>query len=83
MMNKYDEQARFLFAGIIKILYPPGTRIQLIKMNDPYGVPPGTYGSVDFIDDDGQIHINWDSGSKLALIYNVDTFSIVEYPDGN
>ncbi len=82
-MNNYDSQARFLFAGIIKVLYPAGTRIKLIKMNDPQAVPSGTLGTVDFIDDDGQIHVKWDNGSSLALIYNVDSFSIIGDPDEN
>lgn len=82
-MNKFDSQARFLFSGIIKILYPAGTRIKLIKMNDPYAVPSGTLGTVDFIDDDGQIHMKWDNGSSLALVYNVDSFSIVGDNDEN
>ena len=35
--------------------YPPGTRIRLNFMNDPYApVAPGTEGVVDVVDDDGQ-----------------------------
>ena len=37
--------------------YPKGTRLQLISMEDPHGVPEGTVGEVDFIDDAGQIHM--------------------------
>ena len=39
--------------------YPKGTRLQLISMEDPHGVPEGTVGEVDFIDDAGQIHMKW------------------------
>ena len=36
----------------MKDQYPSGTRIRLIQMNDPYApVPPGTEGTLDFIDD--------------------------------
>ena len=31
--------------------YPKGTRLKLISMEDPHGVPEGTVGAVDFIDD--------------------------------
>ena len=54
--------------------YPKGTRLQLISMEDPHGVPEGTVGEVDFIDDAGQIHMKWETGSSLALIPEVDKF---------
>ncbi len=38
----------------IKEMYPKGTRIELISMNDPYApVPPGTRGTVESVDDLG------------------------------
>ena len=55
--------------------YPPGTRLQLSCMEDEMAVPPGSMGTVDFIDDAGQIHMNWDCGRSLALIPGVDSFS--------
>lgn len=61
----------------IKQKYPAGTKICLIKMQDPYPVPPGTLGTVDFVDDQGQIHTKWKSGSSLALEIDVDEFEIV------
>ena len=57
--------------------YPKGTRLKLISMEDPHGVPEGTVGEVDFIDDAGQIHMRWETGSCLALIPEVDRFQEV------
>ena len=54
--------------------YPKGTRLKLISMEDPQGVPEGTVGEVEFIDDAGQIHMKWENGSCLALIPGVDGF---------
>ena len=39
--------------------YPKGTRLKLISMEDPQGVPEGTVGEVELIDDIGQIHMKW------------------------
>lgn len=59
----------------IKNHYPPGTRIELIAMNDPYDpVPSGTRGTVEHIDDDGQLHMKWDNGRTLAAVPGVDSF---------
>lgn len=55
--------------------YPPGTRIHLNSMDDPYApVPSGTKGTVDFVDDIGQIQMTWDNGRTLALVPGVDSF---------
>lgn len=61
----------------IKEQYPSGMRVKLNYMDDPYGLPSGTMGTIDFVDDSGQIHVHWDNGSTLALIPNVDSFSVV------
>lgn len=59
----------------IKNHYPPGTRIELIAMNDPYDpVPSGTRGTVEHVDDEGQLHMKWDNGRTLAAVPGVDSF---------
>ena len=56
-------------------LYPEGTRIELINMNDPYHpVEEGMRGTVDIIDDAGQIFMNWDNGYGLPIVPGVDEF---------
>ena len=62
----------------IKVLYPKGTKIKLIKMNDKFAPPSGTTGTVDFVDDIGQIHVKWESGGSLALIIGEDDFEVIE-----
>lgn len=55
--------------------FHPGDRIILIHMhNDPFPVPDGTRGTVKYVDDAGQIHVRWDTGSGLAVIPGVDDF---------
>lgn len=57
--------------------YPPGTRLQLDQMEDPYApVPPGTLGTVAFVDDAGQVHMEWDNGRTLALVPGIDRFHV-------
>ena len=58
--------------------YPAGTHIHLNHMDDPYApIPPGTIGSVDYIDDAGNIHMKWDNGRTLSLIPGEDDFTII------
>lgn len=57
---------------IMRKLYPNGTRIELLRMNDPQAPPIGTKGTVYGIDDYGSILVNWDNGSKLNAIYGED-----------
>ena len=55
--------------------YPPGTRIVLNSMNDPYApVEPGTRGTVRYVDDAAQVGVAWDNGRSLSLIPGVDSF---------
>ena len=55
--------------------YPPGTRVMLLSMEDPWSpVPSGTRGTVEVVDDIGQIHMKWDNGRTLALVPGEDSF---------
>ena len=55
--------------------YPPGTRIVLNSMNDPYApVESGIRGTVRYVDDAGQVGVSWDNGRSLSLIPGVDSF---------
>ena len=56
--------------------YPKGSRVELLEsVTDPYHpLPAGSKGTVWAVDDAGQLHINWDEGGSLALIYGIDSF---------
>ncbi|WP_330393532.1 DUF4314 domain-containing protein [Anaeromicropila populeti] len=57
----------------IKADYPSGTRVELISMDDPYvKIPEGTKGTVVSVDDVGTIHVHWDTGHKLGIVYGED-----------
>lgn len=63
---------------LIRETYPNGTRIELIRIEDPWtALKPGDRGTVMMVDDAGQIHMNWDRGSSLALIPGEDSFMVV------
>ena len=58
--------------------YPPGTRIRLNSMSDPYSpVPTGMEGIVDWVDDEGQIQMTWNNGRTLPLVPGEDSFTVL------
>ena len=59
----------------LKDLYPAGTRVKLVEMNDIQAPPIGTLGTVMYVDDIGTIHIKWDNGSTLGAAYPEDRVS--------
>lgn len=72
-MNEYERQRRM--AESTKKMYPPGTRIELISMNDPYApVPSGTRRTVKFVDSMGTIFPQWDNGRTLGVVPGEDLF---------
>lgn len=72
-MNEYDRLSRQ--AKRIKETYPPGTRIELISMEDPFApIPSGIRGTVKVVDDIGQLHMYWDNGRSLAVVPGEDSF---------
>ena len=59
--------------------YPVGTRVELIRFDDPYRkIPSGTTGTVEYVDDAGQLHTVWDGHGSLAMIYGVDEWRKVK-----
>ena len=54
--------------------YPTGTRVELVHMEDPYNkkLVPGCKGTVRMVDDMGTIHVSWDCGSSLGVVYGED-----------
>ena len=55
--------------------YTEGSRVELISMDDPYNkkLVTGSRGTVKGVDDTGTIHVRWDCGSSLGVLYGVDS----------
>lgn len=62
----------------IKEKYTEGTRIELNLMKGESQMPSGLKGTVTYVDDAGQVHIDWDNGSTLALNVIEDSFKIID-----
>ena len=56
----------------LKEMYPVGTRVKLIQMEDIQAPPTGTLGTVYGVDAIGSILVKWDNGSMLNVIFRVD-----------
>jgi hypothetical protein len=56
-----------------------GKRVKFISSSDPYTrINYGTLGTVRFVDDAGTVHVKWDDGSSLGMIYGEDRFVVIE-----
>ena len=54
-----------------------GKTVELIYMDDTQSPEPGTKGVIKSIDGIGQIHVNWETGSTLSLVPELDQFKIL------
>ena len=52
--------------------YPAGSRVELLRMDDPQAPPIGTKGTVMGVDDIGSLLVRWDNGSGLNVVYGED-----------
>ena len=60
---------------ILKNHYVKGLRVELINVNDEFcKLKKGDTGTITKVDDICQIHVNWDNGSTIALVYGEDRF---------
>lgn len=73
-MNQMDELYRR--AKELRKKLPIGACLRLIRMEGE-AIPEGTIGTIDHIDDIGQIHVRWDTGSSLALQVERDAFEVI------
>ena len=60
-----------------RAMYPAGTRVELVSMNDPQAPPVGTRGTVLHIDSAGSLIMRWDNGSGLNVVLGEDSVRIV------
>lgn len=58
--------------------YKPGDRIELFYMDDSQAVPDGIKGTINYIDDIGQLHMHWDNGRTLAVDLEFDSIRKIE-----
>ncbi|PKM38661.1 MAG: DUF4314 domain-containing protein [Firmicutes bacterium HGW-Firmicutes-9] len=63
----------------LKEYYTSGTRVMLIRMSDPYtNLRQGDTGAVTMVDDIGTIHVSWDNGSTLGVVFGEDECRRIE-----
>ena len=62
---------------VLRERFKPGTRVELLKMDDVQAPPIGTRGTVIGVDDIGSIMVNWDNGSGLSVAYGEDECKVV------
>ena len=65
--------------ALLRKQYPGGARVELTSMNDPWNnrLHEGCRGTVRCVDDVGTIHVAWDCGSSLGVVYGEDSCKVV------
>jgi hypothetical protein len=63
----------------LREIYKKETRVELLQLDDPFSkIPIGTKGTVKSVDDIGTIHVRWDNGSGLGVVYGEDACRVIE-----
>lgn len=64
----------------IREQYPVGSRVRLVRMHDPYmrKLAEGALGTVQYVDDIGTIHVDWDCGSSLGVVLGEDSCTRID-----
>ena len=57
---------------VIKGYYPEGTRVELVRSANKFAPPVGTQGTVEFVDDVGNILVAWDNGVFMTAVLGED-----------
>lgn len=57
----------------LKEQYPSGCRVELLRMDGEPDMYPGLKGTVKNVDDIGTIHVSWDNGHSLGVVYGEDS----------
>jgi hypothetical protein len=74
------ENMRKELIEMLRQRYPVGARVELTHMDDPYNTKlvPGCKGTVLCVDDIGTIHVSWDCGSSLGIVYGEDSCRVIK-----
>ncbi len=65
----------------IRTEFPVGSRVELVKMDDPQAPTIGTKGTVIGVDDVGTIHVSWDCDGSLGVAYGEDVCRLIQQED--
>ena len=68
---------RMISPAALRSQYTPGTRVELLQMEDIQAPPVGTKGTVIGVDDTGSLMVRWDNGSGLNVLYGFDRCRII------
>ena len=75
-MNEFSSKETVM---ALRKQYPRGTRLVLVRMNDPYTkLRPGDLGTLDFVDDAGTQFCRWDNGSTLGVVFGEDEIRLYD-----
>ena len=68
---------RMISPAALRSQYTPGTRVELLQMEDIQSPPVGIKGTVFGVDDTGSLMVLWDNGSELNVLYGIDRCRII------
>ena len=58
--------------SVLRKQFPTGYKVKLVEMDDPFAPPIGTTGVIRYVDDIGTIHVKYENGSGLGVVYGKD-----------